>query len=123
MWHVSNEYGHTNCRCELCLQAFREWLQLRYGSLEELNKAWWATFWSHRYTDWSQVEPVDPSVHGLMLDWMRFVSDQVLDFYLAETRPLREITPRYSGHNKFHAAKCWVGLLGFCAPCGCNLLG
>ena len=93
MWHISNEYGNHNCRCELCLQAFREWLQVRYGSLDELNKAWWTAFWSHRYTDWSQIEPVDPSVHGLMLDWMRFVSDQVLDFYLAETKPLRKITP------------------------------
>ncbi len=93
MWHVSNEYGHYNCRCELCLQAFRGWLQKRYGSLDALNAAWWTTFWSHRYSDWSQIEPVDPSVHGLMLDWMRFVSDQVLDFYLAETKPLRQITP------------------------------
>ena len=93
MWHVSNEYGNHNCRCELCLQAFREWLQKRYGSLDALNSAWWTTFWSHRYTDWSQIEPVDVSVHGLMLDWMRFVSDQVLDFYLAETKPLRQITP------------------------------
>ncbi|MFN2210534.1 MAG: beta-galactosidase [Candidatus Promineifilaceae bacterium] len=93
LWHVSNEYGNTDCRCELCLQAFREWLKARYGSLEELNKAWWTTFWSHRYTDWSQIEPVDPSIQGLMLDWRRFVSDQVLDFYLAEIKPLREITP------------------------------
>ena len=83
MWHVSNEYGNYNCRCELCLQSFRDWLQARYGSLEALNKAWWTTFWGHRYTDWSQIEPVDPSVHSLMLDCMRFISDQVLDFYLA----------------------------------------
>ncbi|UCC54834.1 MAG: beta-galactosidase [Anaerolineaceae bacterium] len=93
MWHVSNEYGNQNCRCELCLRAFREWLQMRYGSLEAVNKAWWTAFWSHHYTDWSQIKPVDPSVHGLMLDWMRFVSDQVLDFYLAEKEPLQEITP------------------------------
>ncbi len=93
MWHVSNEYGNNGCRCELCMQAYRVWLQARYGTLANLNRAWWTTFWSHRYTDWSQIEPVDPSIHGLMLDWMRFVSDQVLDFYLAESRPLREITP------------------------------
>jgi beta-galactosidase len=93
MWHISNEYGNHGCRCELCLQAFREWLQVHYGSLDKLNKAWWTTFWSHRYSDWSQIEPVDPSMHGLMLDWKRFISDQVLDFFLAEIKPLREITP------------------------------
>ncbi len=93
MWHISNEYGNHDCRCELCLQAFRVWLQVRYGSLEAVNKAWWATFWGHQYSDWAQIEPVDPSMHGLMLDWKRFVSDQVLDFYLAEIEPLRETTP------------------------------
>ena len=94
MWHVSNEYGNTNCRCELCMQAFRAWLRARYGSLDALNEAWWTSFWSHRYTDWQQIAPVDDSVHGLMLDWRRFVSDQVLDFYLAEIEPLRELTPK-----------------------------
>lgn len=93
MWHISNEYGNYNCRCQRCLHAFREWLQARYGSLEALNKAWWTTFWSHRYSDWSQIEPVDPSNHGLMLDWTRFISDQVLDFYQEEIRPMRELTP------------------------------
>ena len=93
MWHVSNEYGHQGCRCDLCLQAFRKWLEARYGSLDALNKAWWATFWSHRFTYWSQIEPADPSMNGLMLDWTRFVSDQVLDFYLRELEPLRAVTP------------------------------
>ncbi len=66
-----------------------------------LNKAWWSTFWSHQYTDWSQINPVDPSMHGLMLDWMRFVSDQVLDFYLAEIEPLREFTPHIPVSTNF----------------------
>jgi beta-galactosidase len=94
LWHVSNEYGAEPCHCSLCYAGFREWLKTRYGTLEQLNKAWWAIFWSHRYTDWDEIEPVDSSVHGLVLDWKRYNSDQVLDFYLAEAAPLREITPQ-----------------------------
>ena len=93
MWHVSNEYGAGPCHCSLCYDAFRTWLQRRYGSLDALNHAWWSTFWSHRYTSWEQVEPVDASVHGLMLDWQRFTSDQTLEFFLSESAPLRELTP------------------------------
>lgn len=93
LWHVSNEYNGGECHCELCVAAFRRWLRKRYGSLEALNRAWWTAFWSHTYTDWDQILPVDPSIHGLVLDWQRFNTAQTLDFFRAETAPLREITP------------------------------
>jgi len=96
LWHVSNEYN-GECHCPLCQDAFRAWLQKRYTTLEELNKAWWTDFWSHRLTDWSQVESPAPqgesSLHGLILDWKRFVDHQSLDFFRAESAPLRRITP------------------------------
>jgi beta-galactosidase len=101
MWHVSNEYSGAGCHCSLCYDAFRDWLKHRYGSLDALNTAWWTTFWSHRYTAWAQIEPVDSSVQGLMLDWRRFISDQVLDFYLAELEPLRAITPNTAVTTNF----------------------
>jgi beta-galactosidase len=97
LWHVSNEYG-GECHCPLCQAAFRSWLERRYGSLEALNKAWWTDFWSHRITDWSQIESPSPrgetSMQGLVLDWRRFVDAQSLDFFLAESAPLRTITPK-----------------------------
>ncbi len=96
VWHLSNEYN-GECHCELCQQAFRQWLKARYGSLDALNHAWWTAFWSHTYTDWSQIESPSPigeqAVHGLTLDWKRFVTEQTLDFMKAEMEPLRRITP------------------------------
>lgn len=93
MWHVSNEYNSIECYCDHCISAFHTWLQKKYGSIDNLNKAWWTTFWSHIYTEWSQIYPSDPSVHGMMLDWQRYTSDQTLDFFITESKPLREITP------------------------------
>ena len=93
LWHVSNEYNAEECRCDLCVSAFQDWLRKRYASLDELNRAWWTSFWSHRYTDWAQIRPEDESIHGLQLDWKRFLSDQTLDFFLAEAAVLREVTP------------------------------
>ncbi|MDP3179767.1 MAG: beta-galactosidase, partial [Spirochaetaceae bacterium] len=96
LWHVSNEYG-GECHCPLCQEAFRSWLRERYGSLESLNAAWWTDFWSHRFTEWNQVESPSPrgelSIHGLALDWKRFVDHQSLDFFKAESAPLRELCP------------------------------
>lgn len=97
VWHISNEYG-GECHCELCQEAFREWLKRKYdNSLDKLNHAWWTGFWSHTYTDWSQIESPashgETSVHGLNLDWKRFVTYQTIDFFKNETKPLRELTP------------------------------
>ncbi len=97
MWHVSNEY-RGECHCELCQQAFREWLKDYYhNSLDELNFKWWNDFWSHRVTDWSQINSPksrgEYHTHGLQLCWNRFVSDSHISFFENEIVPLREITP------------------------------
>ena len=92
LWHVHNEYN-GDCHCELCLEAFREWLRRKYGSLDALNAAWWTAFWGHTYTDFSQIEPGDASIMGLTLDWNRFVTDQTIACYCNEADVLRRITP------------------------------
>jgi beta-galactosidase len=93
LWHVSNEYNGTPCYCPQCLGAFRDWLKKRYVNLDALNAAWYTSFWSHRFTSWEQIFPGDDSIHGLMLDWQRFTGDQTIDFFMAESAPLRRITP------------------------------
>ena len=97
MWHISNEYG-GECHCDQCQNAFRDWLKEKYDdNLKSLNDAWWTSFWSHTYSDWSQVESPSPigenAVHGLNLDWRRFVTDQTISFFENEIVPLKELTP------------------------------
>jgi beta-galactosidase len=91
-WHISNEYG-GECHCNLCQERFRDWLKAHYKTLDALNHAWWSTFWSHTYTDWSQIESPSPqgevSIHGLNLDWRRFNTAQVTDFCRHEVAPLK----------------------------------
>ncbi|MGI5869118.1 MAG: beta-galactosidase [Kiritimatiellia bacterium] len=92
MWHVSNEYN-AGCECPLCNAAFRRWLKKKYRTLQALNEAWWTGFWAHRFTDWEQVRMTDPSIPAMVVDRQRFDSDQMLDFFRAESAPLRKITP------------------------------
>ncbi|MDD5679374.1 MAG: beta-galactosidase [Kiritimatiellae bacterium] len=93
-WHISNEINGDECHCDLCLAAFRRWLREKYANdLGRLNRAWWTRFWSHEFSDWEQIRPVDPSVHGMMLDWKRFITDQAIDFFRNEIAPLRALTP------------------------------
>jgi beta-galactosidase len=100
MWHVHNEYGcHTaSCWCDTSAAAFRVWLRERYGSLEELNRAWATAFWSQRYGDWEEVIPpratpghtfANPTQQ---LDFHRFSSDELLACYRAEAAILRSVS-------------------------------
>lgn len=102
-WHINNEYGGA-CYCDLCAGAFREWLRDRHGTLDALNDAWWTTFWSHRYTDWDQIEPPSAltehwrgpdhtAFQGITLDWFRFTTDALLGCFLAEKEVIRAHDP------------------------------
>ena len=96
-WHISNEVN-GECHCEYCRAAFIEWCREKYDNdINKLNHQWWTTFWSHRYNSFEQIEPPsslgEQFVHGLVIDWKRFCTDQTIKFVLAEQEPLREITP------------------------------
>ncbi len=99
LWHISNEYG-GECHCELCQQAFIEYLKRKYNNdLDELNHAWWTGFWSHTVTEWNQIHsPVangEPNVimTGLYYDWKEFVTYQTTDFMRHEINSVKAVTP------------------------------
>ena len=102
-WHVGNEYGGA-CYCELCADAFRRWLRVRYKTLRALNAAWYTTFWSHTFTAWEEIEPPSAltehwrgpdhtAFQGITLDYRRFMSDAMLGSFLAEKAAIRESDP------------------------------
>ena len=97
LWHVGNEYG-THCWCDLCADAFRDWLQEKYGSLPKLNACWYTAFWGHTFTNWAQIEPPYPNgernIQAQRVDYFRFQSESLLNCFRAEARVLREVTPQ-----------------------------
>lgn len=97
MWHISNEYG-GECHCPLCQEAFRDWLREKYhNDIEELNHEWWTGFWSKKFSRFDEIESPAPqgehAIHGLNIDWLRFVTYQTKDFMNQEIQAVREITP------------------------------
>ena len=96
-WHISNEYS-GECHCDYCKQAFRDFLKEKFGGdIQKLNRAYWTTFWSHTYDNFDQIDPPGPmtesGIHGLNLDWHRFVTHQTIDFIQNEIEPIKRITP------------------------------
>ncbi|MFD2614969.1 beta-galactosidase [Paenibacillus gansuensis] len=104
LWHVNNELGGY-CYCDNCAKAFRVWLKRRYGTLEQLNKAWYTAFWGHTFYDWNEIVPpnlLSEGVHwnyqrsnqnSISLDYFRFGSDSILECYLIEAEAIRKHTP------------------------------
>ena len=95
-WHVSNELGCHNalCYCDVSAASFRRWLADRYSTIERLNDAWGTAFWSQRYGSWNEILPprqtISTSNPAQLLDFARFSSDELLDYYRAEAALLRE---------------------------------
>lgn len=97
-WHLSNEYNGA-CYCEKCTENFRIWLKNKYGTVDKLNHCWWTRFWSHRFDSFEQIEPPmqnigEVFIHGLSLDWKRFVSDITVDFMKSEIKAVRKYSDK-----------------------------
>ncbi len=98
-WHVSNEYG-GECFCENCEKAFRVWLKEKYGTIEEVNKAWNTAFWGHTFYEFDEI--VVPNLQseqfrydrtmfqGITLDYKRFNSDSMLNCFKIEYAAIRK---------------------------------
>lgn len=100
-WHIGNEY-EGECYCENCEREFRLWLEKRYGTIENLNKAWNTAFWGHTFYDWDEIvlpnelsdgEAGIAFFGGLSLDYKRFNSESLLNCFKRERDAVRSVIP------------------------------
>jgi len=102
-WQIDNEFG-DRCFCSICRNEFHKWLKKRYQSLENLNEKWGTIFWSHVYTEWSQI-PVPLTTArshnpGLGLDYRRFMSDTYREYQKLQIDIIRHHSPgHFITHN------------------------
>jgi beta-galactosidase len=117
--HVTNWANPTYiARPEFCFCAhtkarFRTWLKKKYGTIEELNAAWY-----RRYAKWEQVEPNRLSTilsYTDYIDWKTFIADKLgedlRDRYEAVKRGAPEtiITSHAAGVGLFASPHYWEG--------------
>lgn len=96
-WQIDNE---INCEVsefysDADTEAFRVFLQEKYGTLDRLNEAWGTVFWNQTYTEWDQIyvprtllnESYNPH---LRLDYYRFISESAISFCKMQADIIRE---------------------------------
>ncbi|WP_321904039.1 beta-galactosidase [Paraburkholderia tropica] len=99
-WQTDNELGcHDTVPSysAAAQQRFQAWLAQRYGSIEALNEAWGNVFWSMEYPSFETVglpvlTPTDANPSHL-LDFRRYMSDEVASFHREQAGVLRRHAP------------------------------
>ena len=99
-WQIDNESNYAEKVDALydfnpyTLEKARVWLKEKYGTLDALNDAWFANFWSQAVNSWDQIwsthlPPVNPQSS---LDFHRWRQHTVSEFVQTQAALLRERT-------------------------------
>lgn len=137
LWQIDNEPVYppldstTNmdfCHCPETKRDFIEWAKKRYGSLEEINRAWGAKFWTNEFGEYDDITTPKAGVWDagnphIFLDWFRFKTDSLHDFLMWEKDIVRKldrskkigtngflgICPRVPEHDLMAEGLDWYG--------------
>jgi beta-galactosidase len=99
-WQTDNELGcHDTVPSysAAALERFQQWLRQRYESVANLNHVWGNVFWSMEYPSFDAIglpnlTPTDANpIH--LLDFRRFMSDEVASFHREQIEVLRRHAP------------------------------
>jgi len=92
-WQIGNEpshYGTVDYHPE-AVGRFQTWLIKKYGTIEKINYAWGASFWSLTYNDFSQIvlpnaekQTSGMSSQHALLDFKRFSADECSSYLSAQ---------------------------------------
>lgn len=100
-WQTDNELGcHETVPSysPAALARFHAWLRRRYETVDALNREWGNVFWSMEYASFEAIElpnltPTDANpIH--LLDFRRFMSDEVASFHREQVDVLRRYAPK-----------------------------
>lgn len=117
LWHMANEVGLV-CYCPQCAKAYRDYLRRKFGSLDELNRAWSTSQWGHTYTAWEEIDPpmtateygenfndiVGNNFHFRpteAIEYLRFFSESLRECYELEAAAIRKYIPDAQVTNNF----------------------
>lgn len=103
-WQIDNEPQAKDDYSPASHQAFRQWLKNKYETIDALNHAWGAAFWSIKYNNFDQINIHNPNAiqwwgnnpHAL-LDFRRFTAQVQANDLDRQAKILRQ----YINQNQF----------------------
>jgi beta-galactosidase len=104
-WQIDNEFkAHVaECMCATCKSLWHQWLQERYGTIEQLNEAWGTQIWSEYYLRFEQVPQPGPApfLHNSSLKTMYqlFSMEKIAEFSDQQANLIRKYSSAPITHN------------------------
>ncbi|MCI2253670.1 beta-galactosidase [Domibacillus sp. PGB-M46] len=104
-WQLDNEFKcHiAECMCASCKSQWHQWLEARYGTIEQLNEDWGTHIWSEYYQSFEQVpQPAaTPFLHHSSLQTMYrlFESEKIAGFADEQASIIRRYSKAPITHN------------------------
>lgn len=98
-WQLDNEPGFPfRDYDENCTEGFRKWLRKKYGTIEELNKAWFSMMFSNVYNSFDEIcIPVNACEGGwqpeIQLDYRKYFSYTFNRLLKMEAETVRKYSP------------------------------
>jgi len=104
-WQIDNETASNGAANADVFDGFRHHLEKKFGTPEELNKAWLLSYWGQTIQRWDELPPRDAAQStGYKLEWSRWQQERVTDYLSWQAgivrrlrRPDQFITQDFSG--------------------------
>ncbi len=106
-WQIGNEphiQGGEDYSASAQL-AFRDWVKRKYGTIDKVNHAWGAPFWSFTLGDFDQIRVPSSNPHTV-LDFQKYTSEEIARDLIDQARIVRKhgngkqwITTNYAYYN------------------------
>ncbi len=95
-WQVDNEPGTEVLFNDGVFQGFKDYLAIKYGTVENLNKKWGLVYWSHEITDWDDLwRPDGNTSNSYNLEWRRFQAKITEDYMTWQADLVRSYIPKH----------------------------
>lgn len=91
-WQIDNEYSKMSFDSDTQAQ-FHAWLQQRFGTLDNLNRAWTTAYDNQTYSAWDEIPLVNGAQDnnpGLWLASKEFISDSLRAYQKVQLDALRQ---------------------------------
>jgi beta-galactosidase len=97
-WQIDNETASYGASNNDVFTGFVDHLKQKFGTTDNLNKAWFLNYWGEDVNGWENMPPRDGTIStGYKLEWTRWSQMRVTNYLAWQAALVRE----YRGPNQF----------------------